>query len=68
MKITPNEYARLERSFKDALRILEQAIEKSCESCEHWNGKGCAMAQGRTPPEEVQKQGCKSYENDGLPF
>ncbi len=66
--ITPDELARLKKSFERALELLGTLEAKKCESCINWDGTGCKISRGQTPPEHVLQHGCGSYESDGVPF
>jgi len=41
---------------------------KSCLDCENFEGNACKLAGGVTPPPDVQKVGCDSWEWDCIPF
>ena len=41
---------------------------KSCNDCENFEGNGCKLANGITPPPEVVKTGCDSWSWDSIPF
>lgn len=68
IKIKPDEAARINKTLLRLIEIVAACEEKKCESCAHWNGKGCDASGGQTPPDEVQAKGCGSYENDSVPF
>lgn len=55
-----------------ARREMEQwqaiLARKSCHDCIHFQHPGCQLANGISPPTEVQKVGCPSYEWDEIPF
>ena len=38
------------------------AERKGCMSCKYFE-KGCTKADGKLPPEKIQKSGCEMYEN-----
>lgn len=42
--------------------------KKSCHDCQHFQHPGCQLANGISPPAEVQKVGCPAYEWDEIPF
>lgn len=54
-----------EREAQHWRNILER---KSCDDCIHWRFQGCQLANGQTPPPEVQKAGCPAWEWDEVPF
>ncbi len=68
MNIKSDESSRLVASLKRAIEIIEHYEEKTCLTCMNWNGEGCSLANGATPPKKVIDKGCGSYENDGIPF
>ena len=41
---------------------------KSCEDCANFQENGCKLANGLTPPPEVIKTGCDSWDWDCIPF
>ena len=41
---------------------------KCCRACQKWDGSGCALAQGITPPPDVQATGCPEWTWDQIPF
>lgn len=67
-KIKPDEAARLNKTLHRMLEIVAACEERGCESCQHWNGKGCDASGGQIPPKEIQEKGCGSYENNSVPF
>lgn len=49
--------------------IRSLPVNKSCESCSAWDGKGCAEADGESPPLNVQKIGCANWNfKDQIPY
>lgn len=66
-KITQAELNQLKASFKLTIELLEGSINK-CESCTNWNGIGCMLAEGNTPPKHVIEHGCASYSESEVPF
>jgi len=69
VKIESAEANQIKIALQKAIEIIDKLTVKNCSTCEHWLGAGgCKMAEGRMPPEHVQKQGCPYYENDGMPF
>lgn len=46
-------------------RILR---DKSCEDCQHFQQRGCTLANGLQPPLEVVKTGCPEWNWDEIPF
>lgn len=43
-------------------------LSKSCHDCTHFQARGCLLANGQTPPKEVQAKGCDSWDWDNIPF
>lgn len=42
---------------------------KGCETCQNFtSARGCALADGATPPPEVQRAGCPAWRWDPIPF
>lgn len=41
---------------------------KGCKSCQHFSSGSCDLADGATPPPEVQATGCDSWAWDCIPF
>lgn len=41
---------------------------KSCKDCANFDQGGCKLADGITPPPEVQAVGCDSWKWDEIPF
>lgn len=41
---------------------------KSCKDCINFQGGACSLANGVTPPPEVQKTGCPQWDWDEIPF
>ena len=66
-KITQAELNQLKASFKLTIELLESNLSK-CETCINWNGTGCTLASGNTPPEHVLEHGCASYSENEVPF
>ena len=66
-KITQAELNQLKASFKLTIELLEGELSK-CESCANWNGTGCMLASGNTPPKHVLEHGCASYSESEAPF
>jgi hypothetical protein len=55
-----------------ALALLKGIVtvtpeQRKCDNCKH-GANGCMLASGRMPPEQVQREGCKSWMWDGVPF
>lgn len=49
-------------------RLVWLAEQRGCKSCMFFDG-GCEKADGKVPPENVQKSGCEAYENKHqIPF
>ena len=68
MPFDPAEKERVLSALKTLTAFVEaQDVSKSCPSCLHWSG-GCKLAEGRMPPEHVQKAGCQSWNWDGVVF
>lgn len=67
-KITPAELKQVKSAFKLVVDILETRVEKNCANCHNWNGKGCTLAGGETPPDNVQENGCASFKASEVPF
>lgn len=42
--------------------------KKSCHDCVHFQHPGCQLANGISPPPEVQKVGCPEWVWDSIPF
>lgn len=42
--------------------------KKSCHDCVHFQHPGCQLANGISPPPEVQKVGCPEWTWDSIPF
>lgn len=42
--------------------------KKSCIDCIHFHGGGCRLANGQTPPPDIQKTGCPEWTWDEVPF
>lgn len=42
--------------------------DKSCTDCVQFQNSSCKLANGITPPPEVQKVGCDSWDWDQIPF
>jgi len=64
----PEEKARLLSALKTLTTFVEtMEVSKSCLSCLHWD-RGCKLAGRKMPPEEVQKEGCPSWDWDGVVF
>ena len=68
MILKPEERDRLLSALKTLTAFVENLqVSKSCPTCTHW-ANGCKLASGQKPPEHVQKEGCKSWMWDGIPF
>jgi hypothetical protein len=68
MPFRPEEKERLLSALKTLTAFVEsQDVSKSCLSCLHW-ARGCKLARGQMPPEQVQKEGCQSWDWDGVVF
>lgn len=68
MSLTSQQVAQIKHTLKTLTEIVESLEQKNCQACAHWDGKGCGMSGGMTPPEHVQANGCAKYENDEIPF
>ena len=67
-KITKQEYNRIKITFESTLEMLKENIATGCEACQNWNGTGCIVADGRTPPQNVQQNGCPSFIENEAPI
>ena len=64
----PEEKERVLSALKTLTTFVEaQEVMKSCQSCMHWS-RGCKLAGGQMPPEDIQKAGCQSWNWDGVVF
>ena len=64
----PEEKERLLSALRPLTTFVEtMEVSKSCLSCLHWD-KGCKLAGRKMPPEQVQKEGCPSWDWDGVVF
>lgn len=62
MAFKPEEKERVLSALKTLTAFVEaQDVSKSCPSCLHW-ARGCKLAGGRMPPEQIQKEGCPSWD------
>lgn len=68
MNLTSQQVAQIKSTLKLLVEIVDSMEQKNCHACLHWDGKGCKMSGGLTPPEHVQANGCAKYENDDIPF
>lgn len=41
---------------------------KGCRDCQNFQAGGCELAEGQTPPPEVQAKGCPEWNWDCIPF
>jgi hypothetical protein len=68
MLFKPEEKDRLLSALKTLTAFVEaQDVSKSCQLCLHWS-RGCKLAGGKVPPEQVQREGCASRDWDGVVF
>jgi hypothetical protein len=68
MPFKPEEKERLLSALRTITALGEaQEVSKSCRSCLHWD-RGCKLAGRQMPPEQVQKEGCPSWDWDGCVF
>jgi hypothetical protein len=68
MPFNPAEKERLLSALKALTAYVEaQDVSKSCLSCLHWD-RGCKLAGRQMPPEQVQKEGCPSWDWDEMVF
>jgi hypothetical protein len=68
MPFKPEEKERLLSALKTLTAFVEtQDVSKSCPTCMHWT-RGCRLAGDQMPPEQVQKEGCQSWDWDGVVF
>lgn len=68
MPFDPAEKCRVLSVLKTLTAFVEtMEVSKSCQSCLHWD-KGCKLAGRQMPPEQVQKEGCPSWDWDGVVF
>ncbi len=56
----------------DALILLRDLVEsievqKACATCDHWKNNRCRLAEA-VPPDDVQREGCESWEFMELPL
>lgn len=42
-------------------QLINLLHDMSCCQCQHYTGKGCALADGKNPPIVVQTYGCKNF-------
>ena len=68
MPFKPEEKDRLLSALKTLTAFVETLdVSKSCPTCMHW-AKGCKLARGQMQPEQVQREGCPSWDWDGVVF
>lgn len=48
--------------------LREILAQKSCKTCEHFDGLACKLAGGAIPPFDVQRIGCPSWTYEHIPF
>ena len=64
----PEEKERLLSALRPLTTFVEtMEVSKSCLSCLQWD-KGCKLAGRKMPTEQVQKEGCPSWDWDGVVF
>lgn len=48
--------------------IYLESIPTGCDTCASFDGRGCQLANGITPPPEVIQEGCPEWRWDEIPF
>ena len=64
---TKKEIAKRIEVLRMEISFLE-SIHTGCSSCDAFDGRGCKLAGGLMPPDEVQRNGCPAWVWDSIPF
>jgi hypothetical protein len=68
MPFHPAEHERVLSALNALTAFVEaQDVSTSCLTCMHW-ANGCTLARGQMPPAQVQREGCPSWDGDGVVF